>query len=369
MRGITLVMAVGCLSSCIVDESRLRGTGYRDGPTPDPSDEWDGSYDGQKPDGSHDSEMMADASDGSPDALHPDGEPDGMPPDVMRPDAGPDAGPDASPDANPDALPPDGPTPDALPPDAPTPDGQMPDGAVADGPTNLPDGGLPDHETPDAFFCPACPMPDAGSDGSDGSSGDALPLDGALADGKPADGPLLPDAPICVPTGEICNGVDDDCDGEIDEGCPTCGGSNLVTNADLESVIGSEWNLNTSSPVVASLSRDCGDAQNGTCSAHVVVSTPGNGTDARVEQAGVEVAGGLHEVCFFLRTETIKNVSVLFRLSPSTIDVWSGDTGLLWDGVCRYVMLGGGSYQLWIDVDDGTTAPVWFDNVSIRDCD
>jgi hypothetical protein len=64
----------------------------------------------------------------------------------------------------------------------------------------LPDAAAPDATAPDAA------LPDA-------ALPDALAPDGPLPDAAP-----LPDA--CVAGVEVCNGVDDDCDGEIDEGLP-----------------------------------------------------------------------------------------------------------------------------------------------------
>ena len=109
------------------------------------------------------------------------------------------------PDAAPDGPPPDAPIPDALvdaPPadwpdlpvfDGPSPDGPEPDAALPD--AALPDGALPDMALPDM----------------------ALP-DMALPDMAPPDGP-----PGCVPVEEVCNGVDDDCDEAVDESDPELG--------------------------------------------------------------------------------------------------------------------------------------------------
>ncbi|MEC7520094.1 MAG: lectin-like protein [Myxococcota bacterium] len=90
-----------------------------------------------------------------------------------------------------DAGPFDGSVPDAAPMDAARPDGGLPD-------AGLPDAGVPDAGLPDAG------LPDTG----------------------------LPDTGVCLV--ETCNGVDDDCDGQIDEmsvcGCPaeTRGGSTYL---------------------------------------------------------------------------------------------------------------------------------------------
>lgn len=44
--------------------------------------------------------------------------------------------------------------------------------------------------------------------------------DGEIDDGCPADDPDDVTPPACAPSNEVCNGRDDDCDGEADEGCP-----------------------------------------------------------------------------------------------------------------------------------------------------
>ncbi len=93
-----------------------------------------------------------------------------------------------------DATPEDG----AQPPDSDGVDARV----VRDGSVDLDasvDGAIPDAATPDAA-APDGPLPDAGAD--------ALP---------PADADPGVDAG-CVPVAEICNGLDDDCDGETDEG-------------------------------------------------------------------------------------------------------------------------------------------------------
>jgi len=58
---------------------------------------------------------------------------------------------------------------------------------------------------------------DAPSDGRDAPPD--LPPD--LPIDRPRDvPPPPPDAPVCVPQSEVCNGLDDNCDGNIDEGQP-----------------------------------------------------------------------------------------------------------------------------------------------------
>ncbi len=139
------------------------------------------------------------------DARPPDrGAPDAARPDAARPDAAVvhDASPsDAAPlDASPadDAA---APPPDAAPPDAsPADDAVVPlDGQPADGAA---DGATPADLGPDA-------APDGGLDAPDRGP-DAAPPDAA------------PDA-ACVPGVEACNGLDDDCDGVVDEDFPALG--------------------------------------------------------------------------------------------------------------------------------------------------
>jgi hypothetical protein len=72
------------------------------------------------------------------------------------------------------------------------PDARVTDAAQGDGRVSTPDAAAADAQAP---------LPDA------------RPLDGAVTDVSPPD----PDAG-CVPGDELCNGMDDDCDGEIDDG-------------------------------------------------------------------------------------------------------------------------------------------------------
>jgi hypothetical protein len=78
----------------------------------------------------------------------------------------------------------------------------------ADHDASLPDA-APDARVADAHVPDAAP--------------DALPPDAAPPDAQPVDALLpdaAPDATPCIPADEVCNGVDDDCDGHADEGFP-----------------------------------------------------------------------------------------------------------------------------------------------------
>lgn len=95
--------------------------------------------------------------------------------------------------------------------------------------------GCADEERPPETLPPVRPgeeldgsLPDAAAADSGATDGEAGPVDGGRGDGGRGDGGARDgggdagrDAGACTPSAELCNGVDDDCDGEIDEaGCP-----------------------------------------------------------------------------------------------------------------------------------------------------
>ncbi|PJC36977.1 hypothetical protein CO046_02895 [Candidatus Peregrinibacteria bacterium CG_4_9_14_0_2_um_filter_53_11] len=145
---------------------------------------------------------------GVPDAAPVD--PDAAPnPDAAQdPDAGLDAGvPDAAP-VNPDA---------ALPDAAPDPDAALPDPDAAQDPDATP-------PPPDAT-----PAPDAAQPVEDAEA----PAPDAAEQQVDAAAPLVDAAPVqpdmgltCIPSEEVCDGVDNNCDGRIDEDL-----TEVVTNA------------------------------------------------------------------------------------------------------------------------------------------
>ncbi len=139
------------------------------------------------------------------------------------------------PDARPDGAPPevdavildatgDGPLSDGPPSDGPPSDGPPSDGPPSDGP--VPDGSVPDGPPPDGAELDVTPLDGPPPDGPplDAPGPDAPEPDLPVADAAIPDVPI-PDMPIldmCVPEPEVCNGVTDDCDEEIDEDAP-CG--------------------------------------------------------------------------------------------------------------------------------------------------
>jgi hypothetical protein len=98
----------------------------------------------------------------------------------------------------PDAEPPPDAGPDAEPPRDAEPDAEVPDAELPD--ADLPDADLPDAELPDADF------PDA-----------QAPSDSGTGPGPDPDPDPDPGPEPCVPSTEVCNGADDDCDGVVDE--------------------------------------------------------------------------------------------------------------------------------------------------------
>lgn len=78
------------------------------------------------------------------------------------------------------------------------------DGGEDAGPDARVDAFIPDAFIPDAYM-PDAPMDDGGTDAGPDAGPDSGPLDGGM-----------PDA--CVAVAESCNGLDDNCDGRVDEG-------------------------------------------------------------------------------------------------------------------------------------------------------
>ena len=98
-------------------------------------------------------------------------------------------------------------------------DGTTGDGATGDG--SIRDASRADAEPLDAGSLDAG-SPDAGS--PDAGSPDAGSPDAGSSDARPPDAGESDSSPdACVATQELCNGADDDCDGEIDEDFPDLG--------------------------------------------------------------------------------------------------------------------------------------------------
>jgi hypothetical protein len=151
----------------------------------------------------------ADAHPVTPDARIADaGVRDALPADVTVADARPA-------DARlPDALPVDALRPDARAPDAAAPDASR-DATVADAAVDAavsdaasPEAAVPDAADLDALSADAA-LPDAAM--TDAAAPDAAAPDASIPDAA------VPDAAACAPVAETCNGVDDDCDGRVDE--------------------------------------------------------------------------------------------------------------------------------------------------------
>ncbi|PIR04262.1 MAG: hypothetical protein COV59_03710 [Candidatus Magasanikbacteria bacterium CG11_big_fil_rev_8_21_14_0_20_39_34] len=133
-----------------------------------------------------------------------------------------DAATDAATDATPDAAMPDAEVPDAEVPDAEVPDAEVPD-ATPD--AAMPDAALTDADIPDS----SPPCEDSPSFGADCETG----MPGACAIGTmECELGELACVPATEPTDEVCDGLDNDCDEQIDEGfdlqadpshCGACG--------------------------------------------------------------------------------------------------------------------------------------------------
>ena len=91
-------------------------------------------------------------------------------------------------------------------------------GAAGSGPPSPPMAGASDGGASDDGGAPGAGAPPIVSAGAGGSSAAGSSAGGSSAGGPP----VLPPPPSCsVGAAEQCNGYDDDCDGVLDEGCPS----------------------------------------------------------------------------------------------------------------------------------------------------
>lgn len=313
-------------TSCVVDRSRLEGTGVADDATRTASDAPTGAK-GTPDDMSADTHRAPDAPNNDRTTETPDYGADAP---RTRPDAGP---PDAPPDATQDTTADSGPDANtAVSPDAREYDLSF-DAELPDAPHAPPDAGAPDT-TP----------PDVGNDVRADAGGDA-----------------------CVPRIEQCNGHDDNCDGTSDEGCPFCGGPNLLANADFETAFTDEWRISFSSPGNATVRHDDSTAHDGRYSAAVIILNPGDGDDIRLSQEDILLATGVYELCLFAKSDWRKTIAIVLWASGAQ-EAWRGTIGTEWEGHCGTVTVPENIYDFWVIVDDGTTTPVWIDSVSLRAC-
>lgn len=233
-------------------------------------------------------------------------------------------------------------------PDVGTPDASRDAGLEADATTPTADAATVELDASPATPDATSPAPDAGVDAS--------PLPDAGLDAEPDATPDLgPDAPLgCVSATEICNGADDNCDGNTDEGCPACTSDNVISNPGFESVVDDEWDLAGSDEA---FTRDCTISQSGSCSARIEMS--GTGGEVWLVQT-LAIPAGSNELCLFARaiSETEVSMEIVqggpFRFRTITV-------GSDWTGDCASISTGASSVEIRFVIPNDVIRTVWID--------
>jgi hypothetical protein len=138
------------------------------------------------------------------------------------------------------------------------------------------------------------PGGDSADDGNDASSDDVQPMDtgDSTASGPDDDSTSTSDGPRCEPSPEVCDGEDNDCDGRIDEDVPDTG---TVCDTRLEGVCAAGTSACEGGEIVCvpdvEASAEVCDGLDNDCDGTVDNGNPADGVPCRTTGLGVCNAG------------------------------------------------------------------------------